>query len=149
MIKKSKVVRVRGVTDGAFKILVDKVTELAKTVEDDRKELLDKINALTPQVEEKAFKINAPPPIYEDKSIPKEWVDYAKNILGEDFGVDMQYTPNGMVSFSIIVPIDKSNTKKELLIGGKDIRSKIFSPKDIDVGIENFCELVAKNLGIK
>jgi hypothetical protein len=148
MIKKSKIVRVRGVTDGAFKILVDKVTELAKTVEDDRKELLDKINALSesptlkivvPQVEP-----NPSPKEGEDK----EWRDIIDELLGKDFGMEVERSTAGYFRFSIIVPAEKSNTPKDLLIKGVDKRTKTIENRMGSVGVEAFCRLVAQNLKI-
>ena len=83
--------------------------------------------------------------------IPPAWREIVTETLGDEFGINVVYPTSGAgFLFKISVPKEKSNAGKDYLDFYKvDIRTKSISYSDGISGVRKYCELVAKNLGIK
>lgn len=82
--------------------------------------------------------------------IPPAWRKMVDDILGVEFGIDVVYPQQGSgFLFKIIVPKEKSNASPAHQEFYKvDIRTKAIAYNEGISGVENFCQKVAKNLGI-
>jgi hypothetical protein len=80
--------------------------------------------------------------------IPSEFRRVVDEILGEDFGLDVQTQPDvPRFSVAITVPNEYSNlTKQELELRKKDVRSRMIPNSEGLQGVKVFAELVRKNL---
>ena len=80
--------------------------------------------------------------------IPEEYKMLVANMLGEEFGIQMEYfTDKPEFMFTIVVPKDYTDMDdKEYASRGADLRSKVISYAEGLNGVRAWCELVKGNL---
>ena len=82
--------------------------------------------------------------------VAPQWREYVNEKLGNDFGLDAEYSANGGFTVTITVPLEKSNAAKDYLDMHKvDRRTRAINPALGFEGVKQFVDLVAKNLNIK
>jgi len=93
----------------------------------------------------KPMEVEATP---DDITIPPSFRQAVDEILGKDFGCRVIYDANGSgFMFSILVPLEKSNAKKDYLETYKhDIRTRSLTGGEGLAGVREWCTRVRKNL---
>jgi len=87
----------------------------------------------------------------DETPVPPKWRQLVNEILGEDFGVKVNYPESGSgFLFTIIVPREKSNaTKEHWEMFKNDLRTRSISGNEGSDGVRKWVELVKKNLSAK
>ena len=77
-----------------------------------------------------------------------EWRKMVDEILGPDFGMDLQYSSGGdVIMFTVIVPLEKSNSKPDYKEYYKvDRRTISLNPAQTGVGVRQWCQKIKRNL---
>ncbi len=124
---------------------------LAKSVEGLGGILSDIVNKLNQPKDVAPTQGQQVEPTPDSAPVPPGWRKIVDETLGPDFGINVVYPETGAgFQFKIIVPKEKSNAEQAYLELYKvDVRTKAISYSEGIEGVRKYCELVAKNLGIK
>jgi len=120
------------------------VENLSKPKEEEAKDTSNEKNGII-------IEDGASPEQPDKMPVPPAWREIVDEVLGKDFGINVVYPVTGSgFLFKILVPLDKSNAGSDYLDFYKiDTRTKSISYSSGIEGVRKYCELVAKNLGIK
>jgi len=121
---------------GKIETLTEALTLTLKNVKvDEAVEKREELNSINPS----------------EKMIDPEFRVIVDSILGKDFGMDVSYPKGtGTFIFKVMVPKDKSNaTDAHWQFYKSDIRSKAIPFSEGLDGVRDYCNKIAKNLGVK
>jgi len=131
----------------------DKLSNSVESLASMMTNLIDKMSQTPakPTESQKAEAIRIEESKPEESPVPPGWRKIVDEILGPEFGINVVYPESGGgFQFKIIVPLNKSNASQAHLDFYKvDVRTKAISYSEGIEGVKRYCELVAKNLGIK
>lgn len=135
-------------TDLAIIELSEAIKKLEISV-DRRLKVLEEVQK-TPHPAPQVQPVNSPPAAQSTSAtVPFEWRQVIDDVLSPAFGVAVRYLDGANFELTIDVPQAYSNsTKTEWDTNHHDHRVKIMPNYLGAQGIKDYCELIAKNLGV-